>query len=211
MIWSLFHNEKNRSSEVWDPLSMALSLIPQLVPGRIQISLQFKSKLQCRMKSSETWWMGKTGKIKLKPGFKLVQKVKSMPWNSIYLIEMGHKLAVSCLVTTDKRQKNNKFHVLNYFSHRRELCDFFQKLLILSLHTALTNSFSASKPTNGEKEIGWREAIAKRHKLPERSKSQLELRSPPPPFLGMILLTATNTPVMTLNHQVMIKVFSDTI
>lgn len=81
-----------------------------------------------------------------------------------------------------------------------------------SWQTVLTNIISYIKTKKKEvKEIDQGEA-KRRHEL-LRSKFQTELRSPTRTLglLGMMLLSATNTPVITLNHQMKVKLCSDTL
>lgn len=103
MILSLFHNEKNGSSAVLDLSPMATVTYS---PTYCRKDLNRLTKLHTEWNKVELSESGKQ-KIKMKGGLRWVWKIKSMPWSSVHFTEMGHRFALSYLVTTGRKKNQS--------------------------------------------------------------------------------------------------------
>lgn len=84
--------------------------------------------------------MGKTGKIKMKPGLRLIFEIKAMPSSCVQSIEMGHRPGPEW---SDKHWKNREkcclwFKDTDLFS-QGEPWSPSEHLLILTSHTISNN------------------------------------------------------------------------
>lgn len=109
-------------------------------------------------------------------------------------------MVLSCLITPGKREKIQLMSSSSFTFLIGE--NFESSFRIFQYFICIQNELTLFSPSNEEKAVGQREAKTKRRKLKDRNTKEIsEVPSPFKGLLGKVVLTATDTPTLTLNYH----------